>query len=140
MLNAIYVVLKVISLIWVYRDATKNGIGKIPGVRGMSVGRWAIGTALMWIVVFPAYLIKRNRLIAAAKQFPIEVEDRPFKMFSLVVAGGVWLLVAFSAAANTGLPTCSNSAATQIVGKLITELPAVKSTGVQYLSLKDISE
>jgi len=73
--------------LWVYRDATKRKIGKIKdgsGFFNLSAGAWAICTILLWIVVFPAYLIKRGELTEAAKSNPVEVKGRGFK--SLILA------------------------------------------------------
>ena len=64
------------SAFWVYYDATKHKIGKIPGEKSftnMSAGGWAAATWLLWIIGFPLYLIKRKELIEKAKEHPVEV-------------------------------------------------------------------
>jgi len=84
------------SAIWVYLDATKNNIGKIPGGKGMfnaSAGAWATVTLLLWIIGFPAYLIKRNALIAAAQENPVAVTGRAKKIAVLVICCCLYLLI-----------------------------------------------
>jgi len=66
------------SILFVYYDATKNRIGKVAGENGflnMSAGMWTIGTWLLWIIVFPLYIIKRDELIEKAKQNPVAVPE-----------------------------------------------------------------
>jgi len=55
------------SAIWVYIDAKTIGVrkGLIDGMFNNGPGVWCAGTLLLWIVVFPAYLIKRGALKAA---------------------------------------------------------------------------
>ena len=70
--------LMLISCIWVYFDARAIGGEQVdmPGVfGGVSPAMWAIGSLLMWIVVFPAYLFKRGELkrrVAEYRQLPDE--------------------------------------------------------------------
>lgn len=55
----------VLSALFIYYDCTRNHIGKIPAEKSMlnnSAGVWAVGTCLLWIVVFPLYLINRKKL------------------------------------------------------------------------------
>jgi len=66
--------LLLLSAIFVYWDATGHKIGKIQGVSSVSNSSafgWAIGTILLWIIVFPMYLIKRKVLIEKAKENPV---------------------------------------------------------------------
>jgi hypothetical protein len=82
------------TAIWVYLDATKNKIGKIANTGGMfnmSAGAWGTVTLLLWIVGFPAYLIKRSALITLASKQPIEVGGRIAKAVTLAIVGGAWL-------------------------------------------------
>ena len=48
--------------IWVYFDATTIGVtkGQLSGVFDMSPTAWAFACLLIWIVCFPAYLVKRT--------------------------------------------------------------------------------
>ena len=48
--------------IWVYMDAKAIGIkkGQVSGLADMGPGSWAAGNLLLWIVVFPLYLMKRG--------------------------------------------------------------------------------
>lgn len=76
------------SAVWVYWDATRHKIGKVKGQKGffnISAGAWGIVTFALWIVAFPAYLLKRRALIEQAKQHPVEVSGRGFKMTALGV-------------------------------------------------------
>jgi len=91
-MNLVIVAIVVVSAIWVYIDATNNKVGKVPGKGGMfnmSAGGWASVTLLLWIIGFPAYLLKRSALIAQAKTTPVEVSGRPVKVGLLFVIGGV---------------------------------------------------
>ena len=63
MLNSIIIAVVAVSAVWVYLDATKNKIGKIPDGKGMfnmSAGAWCAVTLGLWIIGFPAYLINRD--------------------------------------------------------------------------------
>lgn len=67
----------------VYYDATKNKIGKIPRAKGffnIQAGMWGVATLLLWILVFPAYLIKRSGLLEKTKQHPKEPIDINLKL------------------------------------------------------------
>lgn len=95
MLDVIIVAVVVVSAIWVYWDATQSKIGKIAGAGGMfnlSAGAWAVVTLLLWIIGFPAYLVKRGSLIEQAKENPVEVTGRGGKIAALAIVGGLWLL------------------------------------------------
>ena len=63
----------VLSAFFIYWDCTRNHIGKIPEQKSMlnnSAGVWAIGTCLLWIVVFPLYLFNRKKLKQKAVASP----------------------------------------------------------------------
>jgi len=141
---AIVVAIIATTSAWVYVDATLNKIGKIPEAKGMfnmSAGAWAIVTLGLWIVGFPAYLIKRKSLIAKAKTRPVEVKARIAKTGALALVGGLWTFVAFNGPRpSLSLPACDSSDMTNLVGRLITDLPIVKEAGVQYVSMKNIEE
>ncbi|WP_271680699.1 hypothetical protein [Thermomonas mangrovi] len=101
LLNALMVAVVAASAVWVYLDATKHKIGKIPGGKGlfnMSAGAWGIVTLMLWIIGFSSYLLKRKSLAEQAKIHPIEVGGRGIKTAILAVAGGFWFL---AAVANT---------------------------------------
>lgn len=93
-INLSIVVLVVLSGIWVYWDATERKIGKIANLKSMfniSAGGWAIVTLMLWIVAFPAYLIKRKSLIEIAKSQPVEVKGRFIKLAIITVVGMLWI-------------------------------------------------
>lgn len=77
-----------VSAIFVYFDATKNKVGKIPDKKGflnMSAGMWSFGVLLLWIIIFPLYLFKRSSLIETAKENPQTVSMRGAKLALLSV-------------------------------------------------------
>lgn len=83
MSTAVVVSVVAASSVWVYFDATKNKIGKLSGAKGMfnmSAGAWAVATLLLWIVTFPAYLIKRSSLMASAATTPVGTSGRGIKL------------------------------------------------------------
>lgn len=101
MLNVLVIGIIVICALWVYWDATGNKIGKVPaagGVFNMSAGAWSVVTLFLWIIGFPAYLIKRSALIERAKGQPIEVKGRIVKLLILAIIGGLWVLVTLGGA------------------------------------------
>jgi len=72
-MDSIIYLIVIATSIWVYFDARKIGIKRIsrenPGgknIMNMGPVGWAICTLLLWIVMFPVYLIKRPGL---KKQF-----------------------------------------------------------------------
>ena len=95
----------VVSWVWVYFDATRNKIGKVGddiGIFNMHAGAWAIATIGLWIIAFPAYLIKRKSLIEKAKLNPVEPVGRQIKLVALDAAAfGVVVLIILGVA-NTG--------------------------------------
>ncbi|NTV51256.1 MAG: hypothetical protein HGA69_00260 [Desulfobulbaceae bacterium] len=83
-------------VLYVYLDATKNKIGKVPEVKrftNMSAGMWATGTAMLWIVVFPLYLLNRKKLIDIAEEKPQVVPSfRRYTITGLLAATCILLL------------------------------------------------
>jgi hypothetical protein len=55
--------------IWVLFDAKSNGVrkGLVSGLADMSPGGWCAACLLLWIIVFPLYLVKRGQLKQAAQ-------------------------------------------------------------------------
>jgi len=95
MIAMIAAALIAVSAIWVYWDATANKIGKVPGAGGMfnlSAGAWSVVTLFLWIVAFPAYVVKRNALIERARSQPVEVRGRWVKFSILVIIGVLMVL------------------------------------------------
>lgn len=82
---------------FVYFDTSKNKIGKIPGETGLfnnSAGMWTIGTLLLWIIFFPAYLVKRKELIAKAKDKPQEPSSSKGAWLGIIGIVFVFILLA----------------------------------------------
>lgn len=105
LINIALTLLIVASGVWVYFDATSNKIGKIveeKGIFNMHAGAWAIVTLGLWVVAFPAYLIKRKSLIEKAKSNPVEPENRWIKLGVLAAFG---VAVVISGIASTGFGT-----------------------------------
>jgi len=73
--------------LWVYIDASGHKIGRTPqgGLFNIGAGWWGVLSFLLWIVIFPLYLIKRKKLIALAKTYPIEPKARKFKIIIFVL-------------------------------------------------------
>jgi len=88
----------VLSTFFVYWDCTRNHIGKIADEKGLmnnSAGIWTVGTLLLWIVVFPLYLINRKKLIQKAQTSPQVVSS--LKRNSIL---GLFLLMTLLAGAG----------------------------------------
>lgn len=97
-MSGFLIVVIVISAIWVYWDATENKIGKVVGLKSafnMSAGAWSIVTLLLWIIGFPAYIVKRSSLIETAKTSPVEVKGRIIKLSILAIVGVLWIASTF---------------------------------------------
>lgn len=76
------------TVVWVYSDATKNKIGKIEennGLFNMSAALWSFGTLVLWIVIFPAYIMKRKSLIQLAIDNPVEVKNQNIKVIIITL-------------------------------------------------------
>lgn len=133
----------VVSALWVYVDASKHKIGRTGsgGFFDIGAGAWGAVVLLLWIVGFPAYLIKRNKLIEKAKQQPVEPTARGFKIAIFVV---ITLLVAYSSFATVmqaaQLPNCDDTEVAETLKKAITNSPAYKLLGVSDIEIKDVSE
>lgn len=114
--NVIIVSVIVLSAIWIYLDATQNKIGRLPSERdffNISAGAWSVCTLALWIVAFPAYLIKRTTLCERAKCTPIEVRWRAAKTATLSLVGGLWILLSYASMSgevgvfHTAIPRCN---------------------------------
>lgn len=93
------------SALYVYYDASRHKIGKIPGDKGffnLSAGMWATATLLLWIIAFPAYLIKRKSLIEKAKANPQESSNRNVKLG--IMAGIIGLVFMLNVMSGSPLP------------------------------------
>ena len=123
MLDVLIVLVVAVSTVWVYLDATKHNVGKIPGDSSFwnsSAGVWSIVTLLLWIVAFPAYLIKRGALIEKAKASPVTVTGRTGKASALGTIGGLWTLVTFAAwSTGTELPSCNEPEVLQVASEIV---------------------
>ena len=129
------------SAAWVYFDATRQGIGKEEGKGGlfnMSAGAWAVATLGLWLIGFPAYLIKRRRLIAQASERPVTPKWRPFKL-GLFVMVAVWCVYSV-VIARAALPPCEGEEASALVAQLISQTPALAEQGVAFKALNGVRE
>ena len=84
-MGIVFSVILVASIVWMFMDAAKH---KIP-----QAGWWAFGGFLLWIVVFPWYLIQRRKMIDQAQEKPTETKWMEVKVITLVFvgAGSIWL-------------------------------------------------
>lgn len=73
--------------LWVYIDASRHKIGRIPEGSFFNIGAgwWGLLSFLIWIIVFPLYIIQRKKLIAIAKIHPIESKARIIKSIIFIV-------------------------------------------------------
>ncbi|WP_181297007.1 hypothetical protein [Pseudomonas sp. Q2-TVG4-2] len=142
MLNTIFVLVVAASAVWVYMDATSNGIGKTEGKGfiNLSAGAWGVLTLLLWIIAFPVYLIKRRSLIEKAKDHPVQVGGRTGKAAILGGVGAAWAVLTVVGTMATALPSCTSSDAEQLVATIIGDMPSVKLAGIKFVSLKEVEE
>lgn len=61
-MEALFLVLVIGTSIWVYLDAQSLGVrkGQLKGLFDLSPIGWFLGSLCLWIIAFPAYLVKRN--------------------------------------------------------------------------------
>jgi len=66
-MSTIFAILIIASIIWVAYDASKIGVkkGMISGMFNMGIFGWVVACILVWIIFFPAYIIKRGEYIKA---------------------------------------------------------------------------
>lgn len=95
-MNPFFMFLVTLCAVWVYWDATGNRIGKTDakGLFNLPAGAWAVCTLLLWIVAFPAYLLKRASLISIANEKPVDVKMRVFKAIVIFLLGMLWIMTA----------------------------------------------
>ncbi len=125
--------------VWVYLDATGHKIGKVAEAKGLfnlSAGAWAAVTLLLWIIGFPAYLIKRGALIERAKEHPVVAKGRGGKAAALSIVGGLWMVLVWAGTAQSSLPACNSPEVVALAEKVVRDAPLVKATG---LAVKGIS-
>ncbi len=100
---------QLLTAMWVFWDARGKLIRKPL--------RWAVGTLILWIVIFPWYLARRQKLDAPCPF--VEAESGPFTrvmllaIFIIFLAGIIVTLVAGPDAAKTGFTMQENSSKTQ---------------------------
>jgi len=90
----LFILLVTACAVWVYLDATKNKIGKNSegGFLNISAGAWGACSLGLWIIAFPLYLISRKKLVATAKEFPVEVNRRVLKASTIGLIGVSWFV------------------------------------------------
>ena len=69
--NNFFVLIAIVSTIWVYADAVSKGIGKSAGIKDLPYNLpplvWALLTFIAWFIGLPVYLFLRGELIRRAK-------------------------------------------------------------------------
>lgn len=101
---------------WVYFDATQNKIGKIPNNRGffnLSAGAWCAVTLGIWIIGFPAYIIKRSTLLNIAKTNPVNVKGRIIKMIFVGLISFFWIVFSLNTFLKMDLDNETNPSQSQ---------------------------
>ena len=115
----------IISIVWVYFDATNNKIGKIKGGGAFSIsaGEWFVICCLLWIVAFPIYIFKRSKLIEKAKVNPVEVGNRNIKLIVISLLAAIISFSLFfqnqSGLEETACPTVTEIIKNQLAGSAI---------------------
>jgi len=63
-MDMLFLLLTLVSSIWVFTDAQKIGVkkGLVTGLADLSPAGWLFACLLLWIVALPLYLIKRPAL------------------------------------------------------------------------------
>ena len=84
-LNEYVWIVVIVSAIWVYMDARELGAGTydLGGWADAQPWRWAVSVLLLWLIMFPLYLLTRPKLVVAASPPPPEERrcstcDRPY--------------------------------------------------------------
>lgn len=98
------------SALWVYWDATNQRIGRIKGRKGlfnMSAEAWALATLFLWVIAFPAYLIKRDSLREEAEYNPVQARHPRAWLTGLAVLGAAMVWNAYSSLPANQLPNCA---------------------------------
>ena len=96
---------QLLSSVWVFWDARQKMIRRPL--------RWAVGSLILWIVIFPWYLARRRKLQSPCPF--VESESGPFTRVMILtvliifLAGVIVTLVAGPEAAKLGLATPDNS-------------------------------
>ena len=143
MTTALISLVGIASAIWVYWDATSNNVGKIDGGKGMfnmSAGAWALVTLFLWIIGFPAYLVKRGDLIELAKENPAKVIGRGGKLAALTLVGAAFMVVSLGVPFGGTLPGCSSADTTGLVGQIVNGMPVVQLSGAKFVAVKETRE
>ncbi|WP_057617632.1 hypothetical protein [Yersinia frederiksenii] len=128
-------VILLVSALWVMKDAHNNQLNHPV--------RWGIGTAILWIIVLPIYLIKRKKLITEQKMRNgaiSSLNDRSTiwgteKDSTNLWAGGAFIFIAaFAPYAwgvwNGALPKCDSSDVDKVLTQLLPN--TVFSNPAQY--------
>lgn len=89
------------SYIWMIWDTTKNKISY----------KWLIGAFLLWIVVFPYYLVKRKSLIEKNSEEP--EEHSKHQQLGAGLSAIVWVFyLSWATSDSTNFMTCGEAAET----------------------------
>lgn len=86
--------LQFVSTVWVFGDARRKMIPKPL--------RWAVGALVLWVVMFPWYLVRRKKLQAPCPF--VEVESGPFTRVMVLVVFIFFLVAVIFSALNGPAP------------------------------------
>ena len=111
------------SALWVYWDATSHNIGRVKSRKGlfnMSAESWALATFFLWVIAFPAYLIKRGSLREDAEYNPVHARHPRAWLTGLAVLGAAMVWNAYSSQPGAQLPGCASMETKGLVKDLLT--------------------
>ena len=109
-------------------------------VFALGAGAWGAVTGFLWIIGFPAYLIKRSTLIETARTHPVEPKGRVVKAF---IFGAIALAIVGVSAAGLvqgTLPACDSPEVVNLAQTIIKDSPLVKLSGLQVTGLTMVAQ
>jgi hypothetical protein len=130
MIGVIIALVVVGSAIWVYLDATNHKIGG-----DFPAGAWAAFVLLLWIIGFPAYLIKRGALLEQAKEHPAEVKNRAPVLVVLGALGAVVIGINLVSYSTGSLPACDAPQVVELAKAGAKQSAVFKVSGIQVISV-----
>jgi hypothetical protein len=86
-----YLIIVAVTTLWLLIDARSIGVrkGAVPGFFDMGVAGWFFSCLLMWIVAFPAYLVKRSEYKQAKASPAADVIGQLERLQSLRQSGAL---------------------------------------------------
>jgi hypothetical protein len=112
--NWIIAIIIIASIVWAYFDAKAIGVkkGMVKGLADMNIGGWIGGMILLWIVVFPLYLIKRGGFKKRNNSQGLGVKKTLTGAALLVV---IFIGINFLAGGRASAPSCNDDGTKNLV-------------------------